>query len=537
MHVDLFVITSGLFLFSLITNLISWLRLLEDKNYDLKRLFFHLKETRKGRSIFFGAGSILKWGLIFLYSSTITYDKFDPIYHAIVFVFYLILALSNLIKIYNRNLELPSISVNTISIILFAIFAEVILMLFSPLDQFLWLLIIDKLLFIFIIFSVLFLSVFFDFSSDLLINRASERMQESKKLFPIAVVGSYGRGSTKEFIARILSLKFKVLSTKDSFNNATGIARTVISDLTPSKQIFIAEMDDYKMHDIGEMMAFISPKISVVCGINSQKMSYFQKIDNIVNSKFEAVEFLPKDGVAIFNGDSEYCRALFDRTTNKKFIYSWEAGNDLSGIKAYGISENKYSLSFSVSMFGKKYKIGNVKLLGKHNIENLLPAIFIGIYMGIDFALIRKLLQEVKPLPGAMEPKVHKNGASLINDTYNANINSVLSALSYMKLYKGKKILVLEPLLELGGSAASEHESLGKEIGKVCDYVFLTNNNYFKSITKGIKEARSSCKCIIESPAGIIKFVNKNVKREDVVVFEGRQARLSLVALPASPVY
>ena len=106
-----------------------------------------------------------------------------------------------------------------------------------------------------------------------------------------------------------------------------------------------------------------------------------------------------------------------------------------------------------------------------------------------------------------------------------------------MKLYKGKKALVMEPITELGKIASFEHIRIGEEIGEVCDYLFLTNNNYKRSILKGVKNVNSNCDVRTLSPVGISDFVNKNCKREDVVVFEGREAGRSLRLVDFDPVY
>ena len=101
-----------------------------------------------------------------------------------------------------------------------------------------------------------------------------------------------------------------------------------------------------------------------------------------------------------------------------------------------------------------------------------------------------------------------------------------------MKLYKGKKILILQPLTELGKNAYQDHLELGKEIGKVCDYLFLTNDNHYKPLVIGIQEEKSLCLVQVLPPAKIAKFVDKNTKAPDIVVFEGREAynSFSLIA-------
>ena len=533
----LFQITSVFFFIWLSSSALHYVRLFEEKENDAKRLFVHLRETRRGRSILTGKVTITKWVIIFLYGVTIFSANFDLYYHIVVFLFYSCLFLLFIKRILSREIVFPKFSKAAVGVLSLSIGTEVVLFLFAPVDRFLWMLIIDKLLLVFITLYLTLFSIFFDFSRDVEVNRAIEKIARRPKLFSIAVVGSYGRGSTKEFISQILSLRYNVLATKTSFANPVRIAATINHDLSQKKQIFIAEIDDYRREDVRNICAIIKPKIVVVTGINEQKLSVFGSIEKIIDSKLEAVASLSRDGVALLYGKGEHVKKIIGATKNKKFTYGISQANLSLDIIAGNIKEGTFGLSFTVYLLGKRYKLTGVKLLGRQNIENLIPAIFIGVYAGIDFSLIRRAVLQFRPLPRAMEPRRHASGAILINDTYNANINSVARALSYTKLYRGKKVLVLEPLVELGKTAESVHHDLGAAIGEACDFLFLTNDNYLKFLKIGVLKSNSSCKIKVAAPAEIINFVNKNTKKEDVVVFEGNEAGHSFAGIASESVY
>lgn len=532
----LFQITSFFFFVGLLVTVLSYLKLLSERGYSAKRLFIYLWETKRGRGILMGKISFVKWALILAYVATV-FEPLDRPYHFLVALFYLILFLKVLILVFNRQIPLPKFSISTILVIFLTVTLEIVLFMFSPLDHFLWILILDKLLAIFLLLFLLLVSVFFDFGRDFALNRAIEKIVRHKKLLSIAVIGSYGRGSTKEFISHILALRYNVLETRETYSSTLSIAKMINSDLTAKKQIFIAEIDDYSKDDIAQMCMLINPKILVVCGINEQKLSVFGSLDKILSSKLEAVNSLSRDGIALFNGNSENTRRLYEMTTNKKFIYLVQDAAQAADIIATDVKEGKFSLSFNVSIRGKTYKLSNLKLLGRQNIENLLPAIFIGVYAGIDFALIRRELEKIRPLVRTMEPKSLASGAIIIDDTYNANINSVLRALSYIKLYHGKKVLVFEPLVELGKNTESVHQELGVIIGATCDFLFLTNDNSQKAIERGIMDAGSSCKISISTPAKVSKFIRRECGKDDVVLFVGRESATFLSGLGAQPVY
>lgn len=533
----LFQITSVFFFVWLLSSALHYLRLFQEKEYDAKRVFIHLLETRRGRSILMGKVTITKWIIIFLYGATIFSAGFDLYYHIVVSLFYFGLFLLFFKRILSREIVFPKFSKVALLVLALSIGTEFLLFAFAPIDRFLWIVVIDKLLLVFITLYLTLFSIFFDFSEDLEVNRAIKKLARHPKLFSIAVVGSYGRGSTKEFISQILSLRYNVFATRTSFASPVKIAKTINLDLSQKKQIFIAEIDDYKKEDVRDICTIIKPKIVVVSGINEQKLSVFGSMEKIIDSKLEAVSSLSRDGIALLYGNGNYAKKLIGATKNKKFIYGFLDDSLLPDIVANNIKERKFCVSFIVSLFGKNYKLSGVKLLGRQNIENLIPAIFIGVYAGIDFSLIRRAVLQFRPLPGAMEPRRHANGAILINDTYNANINSVARALSYTKLYRGKKILVLEPLVELGKTAESVHRELGRIIGEVCDLLFLTNDNYLKFLKIGILKSGRNCKIKVAAPAEIINFVNKNTKGEDIIVFEGNEAEHSFSSIASESVY
>ena len=106
-----------------------------------------------------------------------------------------------------------------------------------------------------------------------------------------------------------------------------------------------------------------------------------------------------------------------------------------------------------------------------------------------------------------------------------------------MNLYRGKRILVLEPLVELGKNSEQAHFDIGKTAGKICDALFLTNDNYINSIRKGVKSSGRSISVTVASPFKISKFISQNCKRDDVIIFEGKEAQLAIKAVQVEMIY
>ncbi len=532
----LFSTTSVLFFITIAINAISFLSIFEGRDYNAKRLLIYLRETKSGKNFLLGRIAFVKWIVIFAYVLTVFFP-IDNFYHITVFLLYVLLTLNIVRHVSNRDFTLPRFTKGIIAALIATAIIEILLYSFAVVDQFLWLLLIDKFLLLILSFFLVVISVFSDFGRDYVINRAIAAISKQPKLLSIAVVGSYGRGSTKEFISQILSIKYNVLTEHSSFSNSLGIAKTINSGLNNKSQIFIAEINDYNSEDVREMCALINPKIVVTTGINEQKISLFGSLENILKSKLEAVSSLGRDGIALFNGNSKLALELARKVKKKKFVYSVYSSGENASVVATNVKESKLSFSFDVQVLGKKYKLTGIKLLGRQNIENLLPAIFIGVYAGVDFTQIRDALLKITPLPSSMEPLKAKSGAILIDDTHNANVNSVERVVSYLKLYRGKKVLILEPLVELGKNASKIHLELGEEIGKVCDVVFLTNDNYYPAISSGISEVNPNCEFKVATPAKIIEYVKYESKREDVIAFAGHEASLALSRIPSEKIY
>ncbi|MBI4091842.1 MAG: hypothetical protein HY427_01405, partial [Candidatus Levybacteria bacterium] len=316
----IFWLTSFFFFSFLIFNTISLLSLWEEKEFRLKRILVYLKETKRGRDLILGPENLIKWSAIFLYGATIFWGG-DFYYHLLIFLIYFYLFIRIVFKIYNREGALPTISFNTLLVIFLTLAFSTVLFLYSPLDRFLWMLIIDRLHSPLLAFATSTLLVFFDFRQDAIINRAIDKFNKHKNLLTIAVVGSYAKGSTKEFIARILAIKFNVLANDTPFNNALGIAKTILSRVTSRTQIFIVEMEDYKPQDITEMSNIARPKIAVITGINDEKTSVFGKLDKIIDSKYEVVRALPRNGLILLNGNNANTMSLYDQIKYKKFVF------------------------------------------------------------------------------------------------------------------------------------------------------------------------------------------------------------------------
>lgn len=528
----LYYITGILFFIWIIRNVLFWVFLWQLKEYRLDRVLIHLRETGQGKKLLFSPLSIIKFLAIIAYIFVVFKNEFlfaSQIFILLIFAVQIFFVLKD---VYNRQIRRPVFTMKAL-LTVFLTLGFIFLLYSIPLfEKFVWLVFLDKL----IPFIVAFFVFMFYFPTELFrdwkIDRATQKMESFKKLTVIGVTGSYGKSSTKEYVSQILSSNFKVLKTLGTNNTPIGIANTVLNGLNKKIEVFVVEMGAYKRGEIKEMCQIVHPRIGIITAVNDQHLSLFGNIKNTMKAKYELIDSLPKNGLGLFNGNNENTTILYEESQKKKVLYKCLFGEEISkkedfDITAYNILTKKNSIEFDVYLKGKTLHF-KAPLIGAHNTENILPAIYIANYLGMTDSDIISAVSNLSPLPKTMIMHKAASGATIIDDTFNANPQAVLAAISYARIYKGKKILIMQPMIELGARGAVEHYRVAKEISKICDYLFLTNKNFYKHILKGIKDNNGKCEVKISNSTEIAEFINKETSKEDIVIFEGKEAAFTL---------
>ncbi|PIS39980.1 MAG: hypothetical protein COT32_02190, partial [Candidatus Nealsonbacteria bacterium CG08_land_8_20_14_0_20_36_22] len=333
------------------------------------------------------------------------------------------------------------------------------------------------------------------------LKKAKEKKEQFKNLIVIGITGSYGKSSTKEFLATILSEKFKVLKTPKNINAEIGIAKTILNELKPEHQVFIAEIGAYERGKIKEVCRMLGPKIGILTGINEQHLSTFGSLENIKKAKYELIESLPR--TIIVRGLPEDGIAII---------------RDKLDLRADDIRVEKEYIFFKVS--GVNFK---VNLLGIHNIDNILLSASCAQKLGMSLEEISRACLKIKPEQGGMK-FLRKDAPVVIDSSYSANPDGVIADLDYLKTLRqaqGKLIIVMPCLIELGRVSKEVHKRIGRKIGEVCDLAIITTRDYFKEIKK-TAEIGSLQIFLIENPKEIIAKIKEFCKNDDVVLLEGR---------------
>lgn len=352
--------------------------------------------------------------------------------------------------------------------------------------------------------------------------KACDKIKSMDKLKVVGITGSFGKTSTKFITSNILCEKFNVLKTPESYNTPMGISKVINNDLTDDVEVFVAEMGARNIGDIKELGILTKPKIGVITSIGPAHLETFKNIDNIMKTKYELIEELPTDGIAIFNYDNEYIKKLADKTFKEKILYGIGDSEELD-IFAKDIEVSKLGSTFTLaSKDGQEIRC-ITKLLGKHNIYNLLAGASVGKALGLTMEEIKSGIERVEPIPHRLNIIDPGTGVIIIDDAFNSNPIGARAALDVLSQFKeGKKIIITPGMVELGEREEEANRELGGNIGKVCDFAILVGGNRTKPIYEGLMNVGYNKECIfvVNNLDEATRELQKIVRPKDVVLFE-----------------
>jgi UDP-N-acetylmuramoyl-tripeptide--D-alanyl-D-alanine ligase len=340
----------------------------------------------------------------------------------------------------------------------------------------------------------------------------------------VGIAGSYGKTSTKYITETLLSERFQVLKTPQSFNTLMGLCRVINGDLKPEHQVFIAEMGAYRRGDVRELADLVRPRIGVITSIGPEHFERFKSIENIQNTNYELIESLPESGVAIFNNDIDECRELADRTSSVKVLrYGLDKSRPNLHLWAEDVSMGAEGLDFTLAdNDGNRVKT-HVNLLGSHNTLNILGAACVALEMGLSLQEIAQAIPKIKQVPHRLQLVPGAGGVSVIDDSYNSNPIGAIEALRVLRAFNtGKRVLVTPGMVELGELEAEENERFGAAAAKVCDYVLLVGARQTQPILRGLESEQfpSERLRVVRDLSEATLELQKIVRRGDVVLFE-----------------
>ena len=317
---------------------------------------------------------------------------------------------------------------------------------------------------------------------------ARNRINSSKQTTTIGITGSFGKTSTKFALDTILSTHFNTLKTPNSYNTKIGVTITIRNSLKPYHDVFIAEMGAKEPGNIEEICELVGHKYAILTAIGEQHLETFKNLENIKKTKYEIVETLPADGIAFLNGDDDNIMSYTPKNNCRKVYFGID--NKDADFIASNIQFHHKGTTFHVSNKDQTLNADfETKLLGKHNVYNLLAAISVAWEMGVPLNKIQLGVRKIQAVPHRMEIKKGFGNLTVIDDSFNSNPTGSKMALEVLASMDGYKVLVTPGMVELGDKQYDYNKAFGSYAAKAADYVILVGEKQTKPIQDGLRDA------------------------------------------------
>lgn len=287
----------------------------------------------------------------------------------------------------------------------------------------------------------------------------ADRLRDRAPIPAVGITGNVGKTTAKEATAAALGARFRVLRTAESYNNEIGVPLTFLA-LEPTHEAAVIELGFYVPGEIADLCRLVRPRVGIITRIPERPVHYSRtpSLEAIAAGKAELIAALPADGVALLNADDPRVRALAPRTGAHVVLFGEapDAALRATDVRADGLEP----LRFTAVYDGERAAV-RVPLPGRQGVGAALAAIGAARALGVP-------LEEAAVALGTMEQPAHRmhvrhaDGATVIDDSYNASPAAVLAALDVLRGAGGRRVAVIGDMLELGTLSADAHEEIGR---------------------------------------------------------------------------
>lgn len=330
----------------------------------------------------------------------------------------------------------------------------------------------------------------------------------------VALTGSVGKTTTKEFTHLVVNSKYKAIKTLGNLNNEIGLPQMLFM-LDSSTEAAVIEMGMNHFGEIHRLSTATQPTVGIITNIGVSHIENLGSREGILEAKLEILDGLKKGAPLLLNGDND----LLSTVKNDDYkIYFYAVDND-ADFKAVDIKENPNTTSFTVQYFGKEQKI-TIPAIGKHNVYNALAAFAVGILLDIDAETAADALKNYEP-SGMRQKVVEINGITSIEDCYNASPDSMKAGITALAgIQACKKIAVLSDMLELGEYSEQAHYDVGTMAAEnKIDYLLCVGSDA-KYIVDGARDNGLLNAYLFDSKQSLTDKLFEIAEKGDAVLFK-----------------
>ena len=334
--------------------------------------------------------------------------------------------------------------------------------------------------------------------------KAYDRRINNRK---VAITGSVGKTTTKEFVAAVLSENLRLHKTEGNYNSTLGMPLSLMA-MRDDTQVSVLEMGMSNRGEIEYLSKIAEPDIAIITNIGSSHMEYLGSRENICRAKLEIVKGLKSDGILLLNGDEPLLRNR-EEIEGKHYLYVGFSKD--CDFRAENVRCELGKTLFDVSYGNKTVKNVAITTMGNHNVYAALFAYAVGVNMGLSDEIIIRGLYNFRPV--GMRQNIYNLGdITVIEDCYNASPESMKAAINVLHdivghKKRGRMVALLGDMYELGANEASLHEGLGIEFARLGGGPLFTFGELADMIAGG---------AVLGGMDSELVFRNRDVRRPDI---------------------
>lgn len=343
--------------------------------------------------------------------------------------------------------------------------------------------------------------------------RAAREKLRAADCVKIGITGSFAKTSVKNFIASILSQKYKVFATPESYNTPLGIAKAIENTDLNEYDVFLAEMGARQEGDIRELCELVSPDHCVITGICPQHVETFGSLEKVIAAKGEILAGTKEGGYAFIGMDENTAKL---NTSAAKLVKVGVGEHGECGARDIKCSAD--GVDFKLALGINEGRVRS-RLLGEHNARNIALAAAVAYKLGLTKEEIAGGIAKLDYVPHRLQP-FQANGVTILDDAYNANVVGAEEAVKVLRLFSGRKYVVTPGIVELGILEEEENFALGQKLAGL-DMVVLVGATLVLAVKRGYLDAGGDAEKLVVVPdlAGAEKLLSEKLQAGDAVLF------------------
>lgn len=331
----------------------------------------------------------------------------------------------------------------------------------------------------------------------------------------VSITGSTGKTSTKDLIAAFLSGKYRVFKTQGNFNNDIGLP-LMIFELSKDYDVAVLEMGTSNFGEIHRLASIAKPDIAAITNIGVAHIEYLKTRENILKEKMSISDFFENKNDLVINCENDMLKTVKE---SEKYNLQKTGYDESYDLYARNVKLTCDTTSFEVVTKSKKTHEFTLNMVGEHNVLNALLGIQIGLDLGLTFEEMEKGLENFKATSMRLE-FIKKDNFTIINDSYNANPDSMKAALNVLKNYSGKrKIAILGTMGELGSHAKEAHKEVGSFAKDRAD-ILLTTGDFKEQYKEGFGDKTF----VYDTKEDLIAGLKTMIKDDDTLLVKASRS-------------